>query len=218
MASISWPCRGRHREPDRRERREATRNPVGHVKHGEVVGVGERAEVPFLAGRHESAVGPVDARLRHRLADDEEVRERLRGRPGLRDDVDDGLIEGKAIEQRRHRVGIDVVEEVRVHVAFEGVRERRRAERAPADPDGQDRFEAVELIGRGADRVRVGCLREVQRGVAELVVGHAGGDPVVCVRDPRIESVKVSSVSPGVVVSRTLPRSTCIPDVGATGT
>jgi len=66
---------------------------------------------------------------------------------------------GKAIEQRRHRVGIDV-EEVRVHVAFEGVRERRRAERAPADPDdGQDRFEAVELIGRGADRVRVGCLR-----------------------------------------------------------
>jgi len=94
--------------------------------------------------------------------------------------VNPDLVEPRSVDDQR---AIDV--EVR-----EGVRERRRAERAPADPDRQDGRRLVEAVGRRADRLRVGRLGEGQGGVAELVVGHARGDPVVCGRDPVVETLQ----------------------------
>ncbi len=93
----------------------------------------------------------------------------------------------RSVEERRDVFGVHVVEEVGVHVGVESVRQRRRAERAAADADGEHRFRVGERFDCGSNFVRVGRLREVQRRVAVFVVRASGFDSLVGVGDAFVQ-------------------------------
>gem|GEM_PF-6012204 len=65
-------------------------------------------------------LGPVDARVAHRLPDHEEVGQRFRCGAGSGDDVDDGVVQRDGIEKFRGVFGVDVIEEVRFDVGLFG--------------------------------------------------------------------------------------------------
>jgi hypothetical protein len=161
--------------------------------------VGEFCQRPGVAGRDQGPVGPVDARLPHRLPDDEEVRERLRGRPRARDDVDRGLRKRERVEGRRRLGRVDVVQDVVVGPAgSERGRDGGRAQRAPADAHRQDRLAVGERCDRRLDVGGVRSFGKGQRRVPELVVGHTRRDAVVCPRDPVVQPVKGVRADPGI--------------------
>jgi len=68
---------------------------------------------------------------------------------------------------------------VRVDVAVERVGQRRRAERRSADADHQQRVGVRERFDRRPDRVGVGRVRQVQCGVAVIVVRATPLDSLV---------------------------------------
>jgi len=139
---------------------------------------GQVCERAGLSGRDDGPLGPVDAGVVHRLADDEEVREGLRRRPGLGDDVDGDVLEGEIREHTLDLVGVDVVED---DVTVAGVVCERggdgpRTERAPADADGDDGPGVGDRFDRAVDASGVEEVGQVQRRVTELVVLASLGD------------------------------------------
>ena len=145
--------RGRE-EPDRRQHGEATVDALGNHQLLESLVVDDLPQrpLPRVGGDDEMALvvdGP--ERVHQPVADDHELRDRLRGFARLADDVEQSSPEIESPEQRAERVGVDGVgdhDTERAALDRERAGERADAERRPTDAEHDERIE-LSLHRRG---------------------------------------------------------------------
>jgi len=191
-ARVDSRCSGR-KQGGGRQHREAAPHGVRHVQREKTVVLGEfpQGTVPGR-GRHDEAL-PRTVRTQrgfHPGPRDQEMGHGLGGRSGLADHVEAGACGIQAAEQGGDGIGIRVVHEVEPGTAAargrvqlvpgrgqQGVPQRGRSERGPADPDDDQRLEA-----RGNRRGDgPGAYGEIAIG-GKCEEPHLAGSPARCQR------------------------------------